>query len=222
MQTKIEHTKKHIIGSNPKFCDILVTDAKLVLVECKKEEALLIECEEKLYIYKEARLTPPQWLNDVTWYKPILISETEKIEVGDWFYWSGTTPKIEKAEASYTTNRYISKILALPEHFSPQQLQMIVDGKLKDGQALLVECESFNPKLEITEPEIIFPDGTPYNGKMVLSIEHKIKLNPHITIYPVEEKMYTREEVKWKMRRCIEWATNKFTSTDSKFIEENI
>lgn len=30
---------------------------------------------------------------------------------------------------------------------------------------------------------------------------NKIKLNPHITIYSVEEKMYTREEVKMFLKR---------------------
>lgn len=36
------------------------------------------------------------------------------------------------------------KILALPEHFSPRHLQAIVDGKLKDGDKVLLEVEEIN------------------------------------------------------------------------------
>ena len=116
--------------------------------------------------------------------KPISISRTEKIEVGDWFLadtvFNQYIVKCTSVDESFINgNFYCSlcfKILALPEHFSPQQLQDIVDGKLKDGDKVLIECE-------IDEKQ-----------------EFKIKLNPHITIYPVKEKMYTMEECK---KLCI-------------------
>lgn len=82
------------------------------------------------------------------------------------------------------------KILALPEHFSPQQLQDIVDGKLKEGQKILLECEDVGDCKEYDTDNnyCTCKDGCK---------DLQIKLNPHITIYPpVEEKMYTREEVK--------------------------
>src|SRR3972149_2891570 len=80
----------------------------------------------------------------------------------------------QQIKESNTTNEY-SKILALPEHFSPKHLQAIVDGKM------LVECDKMWNEI----------DG-----------EYKvIKLNQsnHITLHKIEEKMYTREELK-------EWA----------------
>ena len=46
----------------------------------------------------------------------------------------------QQIKESNTTNEY-SKILALPEHFSPKHLQAIVDGKLKDGD----KAELFGP-----------------------------------------------------------------------------
>lgn len=128
--------------------DVLVTDAELVLVKCNSS--------------KEANF----WLklND-KFLKPILISRTEKIEEGDWILTK--LNQIIKAGKNIVDLKEggCIKILALPEHFSPQQLQDIVDGKLKDGDKVLVECE-------IDEKQ-----------------EFKIKLNPHITIYPVKEKM---------------------------------
>lgn len=61
---------------------------------------------------------------------------------------------------------------------------MIVDGKLKDGDKVLVECVPYTPYDSVRT--VVNSDGNRI---------HQIKLNPHITIYPVEEKMYTREEV---------------------------
>lgn len=100
--------------------------------------------------------------------KPIVISESEKIEVGDLFYdkYHGTIHQYNGTQV--IAEKYNFKILALTEHFSPQQLQMIVDGKLKEGKCLL-ECEKY-----------IDPNKTP--------AQKRIQLNPHITIYPVEEE----------------------------------
>lgn len=180
---KVEHIKTHTIspyyskngseGQSSK--DVLVTDAKLVLVECKEVKHAILHS----IINKNGKF-----------YKPILISETEKIEVGDWMYWNGTTKQIIEATISFSPNDpsspIVSKILALPEHFSPEQLQMIVDGKLKDGDKVLVECEKMFHILgnnswqkSITKKEYQHCEWKEWDV---------IKLNPHITIYPVEEK----------------------------------
>ncbi len=72
------------------------------------------------------------------------------------------------------------KILALPEHFLSEQLQMIIDGKLKDGDRVLIEC---------------------YGAPGSYGIE---RVNNHIILYPIEEKMmYTREEVRSFLRDAI-------------------
>lgn len=194
--TKVEHTKNHIRAAYRdeemnlvKAANVLVADAELVLVECKPEEALIVFGK------------PNQNL------KPILISRTEKIEVGGWVYVPDSYEKIMKVgdgQLEISLSRILNpdeedpkevfKILALPEHFSPEHLQMIVDGKLSGK--VVVECEQHNPSIQ----NILADDGT-----------MKIKLNPHITIYPVEEKMYTREAFIRK------WLGNK----DFQYTEQN-
>lgn len=143
----------------------------------------------------------------------IIVSYTEKIEVGDWYY-DPTRHRIGKCKRFSTekalifdeegASEYTSvcrKILALPKHFSPQQLQMIVDGRLKDGDKVLVECEKLlcdiqgNPikNVRIDALSVIYENE---KAEIMASIiQYQIKLNPHITIYPVEKGVYTREEV---------------------------
>lgn len=109
--------------------------------------------------------------------QPLIISETEEIEVGNKIFANnpGTqelgifTAKSRNKrewyieELSYSVSS-CRKILALPEHFSPKQLQAIVDGKLRDGDEVFVECESIGPgfhawyEVELTNNHIkLFP-----------------------------------------------------------------
>lgn len=227
MQIKVEDTRMHNItlfetsaGSRTK--DVPVAEAKLVLVESIKEKALLGYTEYSGYSLKE------KWLCDAEWINPILISETEKIEVGDWYYIKEDSVILQADYEPVGENIY--KILALPEHFSPQRLQDIIDGKLKEGKCL-VECEKnvkYNKVWWCEEhkpvryknisnviPTSIYQEGDSNGlhykvhialptGEMKVDLDEieveennqlVIKLNPHITIYPVEEKTYTREEV---------------------------
>lgn len=83
-----------------------------------------------------------------------------------------TDEKIKEIKVKGTQSEYF-KILTLPEHFSPQQLQDIVDGKLKENKYLVeVDCGR-NEQCSCES-----------NNDCLLKV---IKLNPHITIYPVEE-----------------------------------
>lgn len=125
---KVKEVKQHL-PSTYSSMHKLVTEAKLVLVPGYYPTCKSMQLKGNVYY-------------------PIAISETEKIEVGDWVY-NTVTHKI------YTVNEGLSvvlqgnsldakshvKILALPEHFSPEILQQIIDGKLKDGDKALVECE---------------------------------------------------------------------------------
>ncbi len=85
---------------------------------------------------------------------PIIISETEEIEVGDKAY-NEINQSIINVNDSLAADilreewkQY--KTLALPEHFSPEQLQLIVDGKLKDGDEICLECiEMLNGNLSL-------------------------------------------------------------------------
>jgi hypothetical protein len=104
----------------------------------------------------------------------IVISETEKIEVGEDIYHfpTKTLAKFVKGDL------HVAKVLILPEQFSPKHLQAIVDGKMKDGDKVLVECESIAPHPSLNDWIVI-----------------KLNSQGYVTLYKVEEKMYTREEV---------------------------
>lgn len=216
---KVEHTRTHNLNPNINIQmmikskvinpnEILVTNAELVLVECNEIKHAILHS----IINKNGKF-----------YKPILISETEKIEVGDWGYnlmtkrygrvlrIFGGNIVIDNGEYEDTSSsNNFAKVLALPEHFSPQQLQMIVDGKLKEGKCL-VECVQEEPipmtyKGVDSRGDYIYycPKcgwGGSYMGTGQVHCYKDecrpttIKLNPHITIYPVEEKMVAESEL---------------------------
>jgi hypothetical protein len=169
---KVEHTKLYNILQHIKNVDgvlnRLVTDAELVLVAGYYPKCKVIQLKGNVY-------------------HPILVSRTEKIEVGDWTLVNGKLEQVLQMQLGedgiwqYRTNTaWFSncvKVIALPEHFSPEQLQMIVDGKLKEGKCL-VECDK---RFSV--------HGDKHSNTDKPSDYSIIKLNPHITIYPVEEKM---------------------------------
>src|SRR6218665_1565240 len=69
-----------------------------------------------------------------TWHqlKPIIISETEELEDGfDVYINKGIVRATAGNRASNLSILGGKKVLALPEYFSPNHLQAIVDGKLK-------------------------------------------------------------------------------------------
>jgi len=183
MQTKVEHVRQHDIGyttiDREPYRIKSVAEGKLVLVERP--------------LTKESN---PTLILGADCYEPIIISETEKMEVGDWFYWAGTTPQIQQSVYGSKAGHPVFKILALPEHFSNEQLQIIVSGHLKDGDKVLVEC--------YREPEKkrcgIVNDTCSYGEEYCeCKRPYLIKLNSsnHITLHKVEEKMYGKEIV-WK------------------------
>ena len=124
------------------------------------------------------------------WVRPIIISLAEKIEAGDWKYCPfDDVNKIQKQEGAYYDKDEF-KILALPEHFSPKQLQAIASseqsGYYKDGDKVLVECtwqcKSTDCDGDCDKKNISCGDR-----------QHQIKLNSsnHITLYKVEEGKLT-------------------------------
>ncbi len=199
--TKVEHTKTQTIyfpiSNHPKdrdggiWNDKLVTDAELVLVVCEEVKYAILHN----IINRNGKF-----------FKPILISRTEKIEVGDWITDGKRIAQVNVLTIDDPNRDKHSKILALPEHFSQQQLQDIVDGKLKEGKCL-VECEKkYSPggAVDCGDPD---DDGGAYKY-------NQIKLNPHITIYNVEEKMYTKEEVQKIVRKAFDAARLKNKAID--------
>lgn len=78
---------------------------------------------------------------------PIIISETESIEKRDKYYYNFSIHESAGGEIEKGNYKECRKILVLPENFSIEAIQMITDGKLKDGDKVMVECEeSFSAK----------------------------------------------------------------------------
>lgn len=127
-----------------------------------------IACKGKLLVLANGP-TPDQCI-------PIIISETEDLGVGDYAY-DTHFQSIFVVENEYKLNTvngvgYCDKILALPEHFSPKYLQSIVDGRMKDGDEVLIKC-AFCVSYQTKAPDIGWD---------------RIHLNKrkHITLFPLE------------------------------------
>lgn len=119
-------------------------------------------------------------LNKIT---PIIISETEEIEKGDKRaysnpYYKGEWEIVENEFPYSEGDSEYCKILALPEHFSPKQLQAIVDGKMKDGDEVYLECNTSEDNMD----SYVSMFGGEEVGNTI-----KLNQNNHITLHKVEE-----------------------------------
>ena len=117
----------HIENINHKF----VAKGKLVLVETTREDAVLARNynDERFNIVsKDDIFSTSKWIC----FKPIIISETE--EVLD----------------CYVHNSH--KILALSEQLSPKTLQDIVEGRIKNGDEVYLECDIHDEWLKENPP----------------------------------------------------------------------
>lgn len=179
----IDPEYKTMIGGVIKTRSILVTEGELILVEYPYND----------FPNKAGDICRfPYGLNiaglDDMGYnliKPIFISRNENIEIGDWVFSLHSSihglifqvtgdPQLWSLKGD--DKPFYKKIISLREYFAPEHLQMIVDGKLKHGDKVLIECEK----------HLSFPSGK-YHWERG---EHfRIKLNPQITIYPIEERM---------------------------------
>jgi len=181
--TQIKNTRVHTLYSDngALWKKVPVADGKFVLVECKPEEALLNASTDlkmrylippRIYAYKHN----PKFSTSGHFYIPIIISETEKIEIGDWFYniKSGFIAQLHESQNSVEGDY---KILVLPEQFLPKHLQDIVDGKMKEGK-VAVECVE----------DVVSGN---YGDFLI-----KLDSQGHVTLHKVKEKMYTREDVR--------------------------
>lgn len=126
----------------------------------------------------------------------------------------------QKIRKNNTINEYY-KILALPEHFSPQQLQDIADGRLKEGN-YIVECE-------LSIDEILcscHPETCCHFDSVKSEITKQVKLNKdqHITLHQIEQSdilklhIASYETVKkqddWRnevKEQSVEEAANKYS-----------
>ncbi len=149
MQSKVKETRMQLFSNSLSSSGKLtfqeerpVAEGKLVLVECKFYEGLLA-LTNGVYATSVPAVSKHGFNPATRIFKPIIISETERIESnkgttkGDWAY-NGMYKKLFQMVGDVT--EYDFKVLVLPEQFSPKHLQAIVDGKMKDGDKVLVEC----------------------------------------------------------------------------------
>jgi len=142
----------------------VVCKGKLVLIYLDKGNTHWVQASEEVAI-----------LLDGDYYKPIIISETEEIEEGDYVYhpfhkdilhWKEDIPKEDINEV---------KVLALPEHFSDKHLQAIVDGKMENRDKVLVKC------CETATGE--------YEDRMTYEYYVDLDQQNHITLFPAKQSL---------------------------------
>lgn len=206
MQPKVEVVKEHELWKmvvNPHPNDIpnkvWIVEGKHILVKCEPKEA-------KFFKYQHTQtdaiyLLPPNSIVKglVFYYKPITISETEKLEVDDaWINLKDSTLGIHYSATVHDVNyinkeslSHCKKIIVLPEQYSPEYLQQWVDGKIKENDKTWVECTSE-----------YFPSQG--NGTIGFT-SNRIKLDSqgHVILYVIEEnKRYSKEELE---DICMDW-----------------
>lgn len=191
----------------------LVTKAIFLLVPCNADEPIIIFKDKVTNkLYTNVGIGANEVFNDKYYtLKPILISETEEIEVDDnGLVYKYSTPIIHTCThinnygASYKwedkslipsktncepfNDKYIKgyKILALSEQFSSNQLQSIIDGKLKDSDEVYIECYKDYTK-EGKELRARHQSSSPY--EFMSMQESFIKLtNNHIKLFKVNKE----------------------------------
>lgn len=156
---KVNNTRKYPIAidsiDGEYHYDKLITDGELILIKDNRDTCVgLIRCIKEWKSFVD----PDDDFNNVGdisygkniskgvfeyWepVKPIVISHTEKIEVGDWYYdeRNKTINKLNYQDLMITVECGYFKIIALPEHFSYGQLVSIGYGSVKTGKVQL-EC----------------------------------------------------------------------------------
>lgn len=110
---------------------------------------------------------------------PYVISGNEQIEVGDLAYGpDGHFFKvieikegfgIIRSENSTFVYDACRKVLALPEHFSTEHLQMIIQGNLKMDDEVLLECETMINVMLINDEKLQQVDNEWYEIKMTFN-----------------------------------------------------
>lgn len=152
---------------------------------------------------------------------PIIISETDEIE-NSHMMWDSINNHIVKCTDSGLKENILSddtrmayhrnstfKILAMPTNFSPKHLQAIVDGKMKNGDEVYVQCK----RVGYQHMSADFVD---------------LDSNNHVTLHKVEQKMYTKEELIATLHKChsdiykqnTQWSGDIDPEVPAEFVKE--
>jgi hypothetical protein len=144
----------------------------------------------------------------------IIISHDEPIKEGEKCYQTVIKEIIDCPFDVKDDDRF-RKLLALPEHFSPKHIQSIVDGKMKDGDEVLVECESSYEREGIFLP---FPHEQ--ESKHYITVK-KMNYANHIKLFKVnkETKDYTSLEVRELIKKVNRELLGSFAIRNSE-VEE--
>jgi len=187
-QPKVNKTQRY---SNDKE-NHLVCEGKPILLRLKADATFN---DNVLWEYKGYNNidTPWYFLNPTNYpmdmvmdghipYYLIIISETEEIEDGDWVYDSFYKDTFRNFGYRDIVEKYHSKILALPEHFSNEHLKMFIGDEMEDG--VMVKCEQYDEF-----------DNMVDNNHVSTTDYFKIHLvNNHITLFPTKKDLEEASE----------------------------
>lgn len=182
-QPKVSNAQKY----EDSQVNCVVVPAKLIFVKADKDE------EHKDYVSSNQK----EGFGELE--KPILISETEEIEIGDTIY-NSHTGDILKGWTNDHVNDWWYKVLALPEYFSDKHLQAIVDGKMEEGE-VLVKCE-------VMEEPVT-------DGQWRKYTEYKIHLDQQnrVTLFPAKQSV---------QQGVDNYISDKYLGDNSKYNGEEI
>jgi len=79
---------------------------------------------------------------------PIIISEFEDINSGDWVY-NSLSSSLYQTDDTLSLTKNDFKVLVLPEQFSSKTLRLINDWKLIDGRSVFIVCWTNKEKYEV-------------------------------------------------------------------------
>lgn len=174
----------------------IVHEGKLVLIETNEQIKQYDFCSHPNNGYTIIGTINHQSFAKLHGYKKVkayIISETEKIEKGDKVLYANSiydviridehNRPIVMSEGEESQLATWDKILALPEHFSNKHLQAIVDGKMKDGDKVLIKCKEYWEERNVGIPpkkhKIHFPDD----------YQTHLDQQNHITLFPATESI---------------------------------
>ncbi len=171
-----------MIKVTTKIDDKLFIKAKLIFVECLSNEPIIIFYNKETgKLFTGIGLYSNNFNGKYLALKPVLISDTEEIHIGDRYLmffdnkWEIMYPCADKEEAIRCNNHNsikhnCRKILALPEQFSNDSLHEIVIGKINNKDNVYLECENICIQTAL-------PCGMPCNGNCDMIALKAIKTN---------------------------------------------
>lgn len=200
--TKVQSTQEVNTSYGLKHC----CKGKLVIIPTNKklEEGLLAQSKsipEKFTILNYATVEAFKDVENCGWQivDPIIVSETEKPNKGDWYIsYLESEPKPLEHNGNCGDGFYnhadTKKILAMPENISPKQLQVIVDGKLKEGDEVLVGC------IKIEDDEYKYTSTELFNDQHI-SYHVESDLKGYITLHKAKDETWDDVERKFRQYR---------------------